>query len=68
MIPVIDKEKTGRQIRTLMERRGLSVQDVRAFLSLVVVGDRRYYPKNEIRPGAERLLRYYRLIQDCMAA
>ena len=34
MIPVIDKEKTGRQIRTLMERRGLSVQDVRAFLSL----------------------------------
>ena len=102
MIPVIDKEKTGRQIRTLMERRGLSVQDVRAFLSLgcvqsiyhwldgksmptldnlyalsellqvpmdmLVVGDPRYYPKNEIRPGAERLLRYYRLIQDCMAA
>ena len=102
MIPVIDKEKTGRQIRTLMERRGLSVQDVRAFLSLgcvqsiyhwfdgksmptldnlyalsellqvpmdmLVAGDRRYHPKNEIRPGAERLLRYYRLIQDCMAA
>jgi len=102
MIPVIDKEKTGRQIRTLMERRGLSVQDVRAFLSLgcvqsvyhwfdgksmptldnlyalsellqvpmdmLVVGDRRYHPENEIRPGAERLLRYYRLIQDCMAA
>lgn len=102
MIPVIDKEKTGRQIRTLMERRGLSVQDVRAFLSLgcvqsiyhwfdgksmptldnlyalsellqvpmdmLVVGDRRYHPENEIRPGAEHLLRYYRLIQDCMAA
>lgn len=102
MIPVIDKEKTGRQIRALMERRGLSVQDVRAFLSLgcvqsiyhwldgksmptldnlyalsellqvpmdmLVAGDRRYHPKNEIRTGAERLLRYYRLIQDCMAA
>ena len=37
-------------------------------MDMLVVGDRRYYPKNEIRPGAERLLRYYRLIQDCMAA
>jgi len=102
MTPIIDREKTGRQIRRIMETRGLTVQDVRESLSLgcvqsvyhwfdgksmptldnlyalsellqvpmdmLVVGDRRYYPKNEIRPGAERLLRYYRLIQDCMAA
>jgi len=102
MTPAIDKVKTGRQIRMMMEMRGLSVQDVRAFLSLgcvqsiyhwfdgksmptldnlyalsellqvpmdmLVVGDRRYHPNNEIRTGAERLLCYYRLIQDCMAA
>ena len=37
-------------------------------MDMLVAGDRRYHPKNEIRPGAERLLRYYRLIQDCMAA
>ena len=102
MFPVIDKEKTGRQIRALMTMRGLSVQDVRAFLSLgcvqsvyhwldgqslptldnlyglsellqvpldmLVVGDRRYHPKDNVDPGTERLLRYYTLLQECMAA
>ena len=34
MCPVIDKKKTGRQIRELMEKNGLSVEDVRRFLSL----------------------------------
>lgn len=102
MFPVIDKEKTGRQIRALMTMRGLSVQDVRAFLSLgcvqsvyhwldgqslptldnlyglsellqvpldmLVIGDRRYHPKDNVNPGTERLLRYYMMLQDCMAA
>ena len=102
MFPVIDKEKTGRQIRALMTMRGLSVQDVRAFLSLgcvqsvyhwldgqslptldnlyglsellqvpldmLVIGDRRYHPKDNVDHGMERLLRYYTLLQECMAA
>ena len=102
MFPVIDKEKTGRQIRALMTMRGLSVQDVRAFLSLgyvqsvyhwldgqslptldnlyglsellqvpldmLVIGDLRYNPKDNVDHGMERLLRYYTLLQKCMAA
>lgn len=34
MTPIIDREKTGRQIRRIMETRGLTVQDVRESLSL----------------------------------
>ena len=30
MTPIIDKEKTGRQIRRIMETRGLTVQDVQS--------------------------------------
>ena len=101
MFPVINKEKTGRQIRALMTIRGLSVQDVQASLSLgcvqsvyhwldgqslptldnlyglsellqvpmdmLVVGDRRYHPKNNMNPAAEWLLRYY-MMRDWLAA
>ena len=34
MTPIIDREKTGKQIRRIMELRGLSVHDVQEFLSL----------------------------------
>ena len=34
MTPMIDKEKTGRQIRTMMEMRGIKVRDVKDALSL----------------------------------
>ena len=98
----IDKTKTGQQIRLLMEKRGVTVKDVRDALSLacvqnvyhwldgqsmptldnlyalsdllkvpmdmLVCGNRRYDPGKNIPEGAERLFRYYRLIQDCMAA
>ena len=37
-------------------------------MDMLVVGTRRYHPETEIQRGAERLLRYYRLLQDCMAA
>lgn len=62
MTPIIDKEKNGRQIRRIMETRGLTVQD------MLVVGDRRYHPIKE--PGTRpcRLLSYYRLMQECCAA
>lgn len=102
MTPTIDKVKTGQQIRLLMEKRGVTVRDVKNALSLacvqsvyhwldgqsmptldnlyalsellkvpmdmLVCGNRRYDPKKNIPAGAERLFRYYRLIQDCMAA
>ena len=102
MTPTINKAKTGQQIRLLMEKRGVTVRDVKNALSLacvqsvyhwldgqsmptldnlyalsellkvpmdmLVCGNRRYDPKKGIPAGAERLFRYYRLIQDCMAA
>lgn len=102
MVPFIDKQKTGRQIRTWMEMRGLSVQDVRAFLGLgcvqsvyhwldgkslpsldnlyalsellrvpmdmLVAGDRRYRPVKDVSTASFRLLSYYRLLQECIAA
>ena len=102
MTTTIDKAKTGQQIRLLMEKRGVTVRDVKNALSLacvqsvyhwldgqsmptldnlyalsdllkapmdmLVCGNRRYDPGKNIPEGAERLFRYYRLIQDCMAA
>lgn len=34
LYPVIDKEKTGKRIRKLVEERCISVKDVRDYLSL----------------------------------
>ena len=102
MTIAIDKVRTGQQIRLLMEKRGVTVRDVKNALSLACVqsvyhwldgqsmptldnlyalsdllkvpmdilicGNRRYDPGKNIPEGAERLFRYYRLIQECMAA
>jgi transcriptional regulator with XRE-family HTH domain len=102
VMTTIDKAKTGQQIRLLMEKRGVTVRDVKNALSLacvqsvyhwldgqsmptldnlyalsdllkvpmdmLVYGNRRYDPNKNIPEGAERLFRYYRLIQECMAA
>lgn len=102
MTIAIDKVKTGQQIRLLMEKRGVTVRDVKNALSLacvqsvyhwldgqsmptldnlyalsdllkvpmdmLVYGNRHYDPNKNIPEGAERLFRYYRLIQECMAA
>ena len=102
MTIAIDKVRTGQQIRLLMEKRGVTVRDVKNALSLacvqsvyhwldgqsmptldnlyalsdllkvpmdmLVYGNRRYDQGNNIPEGAERLFRYYRLIQECMAA
>lgn len=102
MTIAIDKVKTGQQIRLLMEKRGVTVRDVKNALSLacvqsvyhwldgqsmptldnlyalsdllkvpmdmLVYGNRRYDPNKNIPEGAESLFRYYRLIQECMAA
>ena len=37
-------------------------------MDMLVCGNRRYDPGKNIPEGAERLFRYYRLIQECMAA
>ena len=37
-------------------------------MDMLGCGNRRYDPKKNIPEGAEHLFRYYRLIQDCMAA
>ena len=102
MVPVIDKRKTGEQIRKYMNLRGLTVQDVKSYLSLgcvqsvyhwldgqsapnldnlyalsellrvpmdlLVAGNRSYKPETSLPTGAIRLLRYYRLLYECMAA
>ena len=102
MTIAIDKVRTGQQIRLLMEKRGVTVRDVKNALSLacvqsvyhwldgqsmptldnlyalsdllkvpmdmLVYANRRYDPNKNIPEGAERLFRYYRLIQECMAA
>ncbi len=34
MIPLIDKKKTGVQLRRLMDKRGLTVKDVQQYLKL----------------------------------
>ena len=102
MTPIIDREKTGKQIRRIMELRGLSVHDVQRFLSLgcvqsvyhwfdgksmptidnlyalsellqvpmdmLVVGDRSYHPIKEAGTRPCRLLSYYRMMQEYMAA
>lgn len=101
MTIAIDKVRTGQQIRLLMEKRGVTVRDVKNALSLacvqsvyhwldgqsmptldnlyalsdllkvpmdmLVYGNWRYDPNKNIPEGAERLFRYYRLIQECMA-
>ena len=102
MTIAIDKAKTGQQIRLLMEKRGVTVRDVKNALSLacvqsvyhwldgqsmptldnlyalsdllkvpmdmLVCGNRPYDPGMYVPKGGERLLQYYRMIQDCMAA
>ena len=98
MTIAIDKVRTGQQIRLLMEKRGVTVRDVKNALSLACVQSVyhwldgqsmptldnlyalsdllevpmdmlvRYDPNKNIPERAERLFRYYRLIQECMAA
>ena len=102
MAIAIDKTKTGQQIRLLMEKRGVTVKDVKDALSLacvqsvyhwldgqsmptldnlyilsdllrvpmdmLVCGNRRYDPVIIVPSGAERMFRYYMLIQECMAS
>ena len=72
MTIAIDKVRTGQQIRLLMgvarAPRPQAPRAPRTEMDMLVYGNRRYDPNKNIPEGAERLFRYYRLIQECMAA
>ena len=102
MIPIIDKIKTGRQIRRLMEIRGITVKDVQTALSLgcvqsvyhwrdgqsmptldnlyalsellkvpmdlIICGNRQYDPIKNITTGSNRIICYYRMLRNNVAA
>ncbi|MBQ4176713.1 MAG: helix-turn-helix transcriptional regulator [Lachnospiraceae bacterium] len=55
MLPVIDKEKTGRQIRKYMNLRGLTVQDVKSYLSLGCVQSVYHWLNGQSVPSLDNL-------------
>ena len=63
MFPVIDLAETGRQIRRLMEMRGLSVQDVQAFLSLGCVQSVYHWLEGKSLPTLDNLYALSELLQ-----
>lgn len=55
MVPVIDKLKTGEQIRKYMNLRGLSVQDVKTYLSLGCVQSVYHWLDGQSAPNLDNL-------------
>ena len=55
MVPVIDKQKTGNQIRKYMNLRGLSVQDVKTYLSLGCVQSVYHWLDGQSAPSLDNL-------------
>ena len=55
MIPVIDKEGTGRQIRKYMKLRGFSVLDVKSYLSLGCVQSVYHWLDGRCLPSLDNL-------------
>ena len=55
MIPVIDKQKTGNMIRKYMNLRGLSVQDVKTYLSLGCVQSVYHWLDGQSAPSLDNL-------------
>ena len=55
MVPVIDKRKTGEQIRKYMNLRGLTVQDVKIYLSLGCVQSVYHWLDGQSAPNLDNL-------------
>ena len=55
MVPVIDKRKTGEQIRKYMNLRGLTVQDVKTYLSLGCVQSVYHWLDGQSAPNLDNL-------------
>ena len=63
MYPIIDKEKTGRRIRELMEERKISVKDVRDSLALESVQSVYYWINGRSIPTIDNLYALSQLLQ-----
>jgi len=63
MTPIIDREKTGKQIRRIMELRGLSVHDVQRFLSLGCVQSVYHWFDGKSMPTIDNLYALSELFQ-----
>ena len=63
MIPVIDKEKTGNQIRKILNLRGLTVQDVKEYLSLGCVQSVYHWLNGQSLPTLDNLYALSELLQ-----
>ena len=63
MIPVIDKEKTGNQIRRIMDLHGLSVQDLKTYLSLGCVQSVYHWLDGQSLPTLDNLYALSELFQ-----
>ena len=55
MVPAIDKKKTGEQIRKYMDLRGVSVQDVKTYLSLACVQSVYHWLNGQSAPNIDNL-------------
>ena len=63
MIPVIDKESTGKQIRQYMNLRGFSVQDVKEYLSLGCVQSVYHWLDGQALPTLDNLYALSEMLQ-----
>lgn len=63
MIPIIDKRKTGNRIRRMMDLRGLSVQDVKTYLSLGCVQSVYHWLDGQSLPTLDNLYALSELFQ-----
>ena len=63
MAPVIDKRKTGEQIRKYMKLRGLTVQDVQSYLSLGCVQSVYHWLDGQSAPSLDNLYALSELLQ-----
>lgn len=63
LYPIIDKEKTGRRIKELMEERNISVKAVQEYLSLESVQSVYYWIKGRSLPTIDNLYALSELLE-----
>ena len=63
MFPVIDKRKTGMNLRRIMDERGLTVKDVKQYLRLGSVQSIYYWLNGESLPSVDNLYAMSQLFQ-----
>ena len=68
MIPLIDREKTGQQIRSMMEERGITVPEVQRYLCLGCVQSIYHWFQGKSLPSLDNLYALSELMQVPMDA